>query len=100
MFAIFTNNYFGLIIGFCWGFAAWCVVIGQWEATEGQVFGHRYSIKYDTLLQQHNLDAEKLEIEAAVKEHQTPQQVAADVMVNAQEKPKNPFGVNKKWKKN
>ena len=79
--AIFTNHQLGLTLGFLWGFIAWCVVIGQWQLKEGPVF----SIKNDTVLQQHNKEAEEMEKEemAVPPPPQDPQQVVKDVMESA-----------------
>ncbi len=97
MMMVFVSDWIGKFVGFVWGFIAWCIVLGQWDEKEGI-----YSIKNDTLLQQHNKEAEEIERLAPEPPQpppppqpvQDPQQVVREIMDKAEEPEpvvKNPF---------
>ena len=78
--AVFTNHFLGYTLAFLWGFLAWCVVLGQWYEKEGPVFG----IKNDTILQQHNREAEAME--QTEPKRITPEQISDEIVLNAKPK--------------
>lgn len=80
--AVFSDGFFIRTIGFLWGCLGWLVVANFWLEKEG--------IKNDTLLQQHNKEAEEME---RVDQEEDPKKLVARVMDEPPRKPvsKNPF---------
>jgi|GEM_PF-5486428 len=67
--AVFSDGFFIRTIGFLWGCLGWLVVANFWLEKEG--------IKNDTLLQQHNKEAEEME---RVDQEEDPKKLVARVM--------------------
>ena len=99
LFSIFTNHFLGYSLTVFWVFLGWLIVINLWSEQKESKESSINSIKNDTLLQQHNKEAEELERqEAQPKGIEDPQQIVRDVMENAEEDEepqptiRNPFG--------
>ncbi len=76
--AAFSDKFFIRTIGFMWGCLGWLVVINLWNE-------QKKDIKSDTLLQQHNKEAEELE----KAEQEDPKQKIEEIMDEPPKPPRN-----------
>ena len=83
--AVFSDGFFIRTTGFLWGCLGWLVVTNFWLKQDG--------IEKDTLLQQHNREAEEME-RAEKQKEEDPRKEITSALDEPPRKPisKNPFG--------